>query len=163
MSLIPTKRLQQGVFEALASLNRQPGSGGGSGIIIPQGGFAAAGNQGAFSTANNSTWTDITNSSFSLVVPRTQTVLYLFSGTARLSAAGALGYIRGNIVGYDTTSAIQFGGTSNVVSMLWYMALASGKGAIQPGTYTVKLQAATDNNTFNITVDGLFHQILFLN
>lgn len=163
MSLIPAKRLQQGVFEALASLNRQAGSGGGSGIVVPPGGFAAAGNQGAFSTANNSTWTDITNSSFSLVVPRTQTILYLFSAAARLSAAGALGYIRGNVVGYDVTSNIEYGNTSSVSSMRWYMALGSGKGPIQPGTYTVKLQAATDNNTFNINVDGLFHQILFLN
>lgn len=36
MSLIPTKRLQQGIFEALASQNRAAGSGGGAGYTVMQ-------------------------------------------------------------------------------------------------------------------------------
>lgn len=158
---IGNKRLQQGMFEALASQNRFAGSGGGSGMqALAPAGFAAVGNQGAYSTANNSTWTDISNSSFTVVVNRPALFLYDIYIAAHLSAAGALGYIRGNIVGFDTSAAILFGSTSTISSAGRYFPFS--KGPIQPGVYTVKLQAATDNNTFTITVDGLFHMVLLI-
>lgn len=93
------RRFQQGTFEALASMNRLSGSGGGSGFQLQTLGFAAAGNQGAFSTANSSTWTDITNTSFTIAVPRVVPIEFRIGVGAHLSAAGALGYVRGNIVG----------------------------------------------------------------
>ena len=157
--MIPIKRLQQGVFEATAAANRYQGSGAGSGMVLASLGYAAAGNQGAYSTANSSTWTDITNTSFTIQVSRTVPIEYRITAFGHLSAAGALGYIRGNIVNYDTSANILFGSTSTTGGFMWYMAL-SGKGPLTPGLYTVKLQAATDNNTFSITVDEFFHQII---
>jgi len=157
-----SRRLQQGIFEALATSNRTAGSGAGAGIVFPVLGYAAAGNQGAYSTVNSSTWADITNTTFTIPVSRTVPIEYRFYVAAHLSAAGSLGYVRGDIVSYDVTAALEFGTTGTTNGTLWYMALASGKGPLQPGTYTVKLQAATDNNTFSITIDQFFHQVIQL-
>lgn len=156
-----SKRFQQGVFESLAATTRLQGSGGGSGLLpMATLGFAAAGNQGAYSTANSSTWTDITNTTFTINGPgRPVQILYLVFATAHLSAAGANGYIRGNIVGYDTTASPFFSSTGASNGFIWYAALGPGKGPLTPGQYTVKMQAATDNNTFNITVDQFFHHV----
>jgi hypothetical protein len=160
MSII-AKRFAQSVMVQAEAMNRAQQTGGGGGFQpMTNLGYAAAGNQGAFSTANNGTWTDITNSSFAIVVSRPSFFLYLVSCGARLSAAGNLGYVRGNIVGYDTTAALNFGPTATTNGFIWYGPYI--KGPIQPGTYTVKMQAATDNNTFNINIDGLFHQFLSL-
>lgn len=125
--------------------------------IIPLG-FGAGGGAGAYSTANSATWTDIAGTTFTVSVPRPSLFEYRVLAAAHLSAAGLLGYVRGNIVNYDTTASILFGSTSTITSMIWYMSLS--KGRIAPGNYTIKMQAATDNATFNITIDEWFHQFL---
>lgn len=142
--------------------NRLQGSGAGAGMLPTIAGWAAAGNQGAYTTANATTWTDITNTSFTIVLGRTVQVKYLIRAAGHLSAAGALGYVRGSIVNYDNTAAIEFGTTGTSTGAMEYMALSVGKGPVAPGSYTVKLQAATDNNTFSITVDEFFHWIELL-
>lgn len=157
--MLAAKRFAQSLHNAAFAVNRLASTGGGSGQILTTLGFAAAGNQGAFSTANASTWVDIPNTSFQMVVSRTVDFEYRFYVAAHLSAAGALGYVRGNIVGYDVSASLLFGATSTTNGTLWYEPLAAGKGPLVPGTYTVKLQAATDNNGFNITIDQFFHQI----
>lgn len=157
---VPSKRIQQAMFEVASSMNRSYGSGGGSGL----GGFinillsVAAGNQGTYSTANAATFVDITNTSGTFQVARPCFFMYLVFASAHLSAAGSLGYIRGNIVTFDTTASLEFGPTNTTNGTMPYFPVT--KGPIQPGTYTAKLQAATDANTFNISVDQFFHVIL---
>jgi hypothetical protein len=153
-------RAQQALFELATSSNRLAGSGAGAGMMPQSLGFAAAGSQGAYSTANSSTWTDISNTSFIIHVNRTSWIEYRIYAAAHLSAAGALGYIRGNIVGFDVSASLMFGPTATTNGFIWYVPLAIGKGPLGPGTYTAKLQAATDNNTFSISVDQFFHHII---
>lgn len=159
MSLILSKRQQQGVFEALASSNRIPGSGGGSGLFstITSGGLQAGGNQGGYSTVNSSTWTDITNTTFTLTVPRACFFDYRIFTTGTITAGAAQGYVRGNIVNFDVTASPWYAGNLASNGFIWYYPVS--KGPIQPGNYTVKLQAATDNNTTTLTVNQFFHQV----
>ena len=159
--MIGPKRFQQGIFEALASQNRGMGSGGGSGLfdLFRQAGNAAAGNQGGYSTANSGTFADITNTSFALLVPRPSTFVYFVYVAAHITAGAATGYVRGNIVGFDTSASLLFNSSSitNGTMMYW----PTSKGPIQPGSYTVKMQAATDASTTTINVDQFFH-VVFL-
>jgi len=160
--MIIAKRLQQGVFAALNAANRYGGANGaGSGLagVLANGGFAAAGNQGGYSTANSSTWVDITNTSFTISVPRTTFFLYLVYATGHISGGAGNGFFRGNIVGYDTTASPFVNSSAAENGFIWYGPQL--KGPIQPGSYTVKMQAATDNGT-TLTIDQFFHQFLFL-
>lgn len=155
------RRFQQGAFEALASMNRAVGSGGGNGMqpMASLGLFAGA-NLGAFATANATTWTDIPGTSFTIPVPRTSFFLYLLGMTCRITAGAGNGFVRGNIVGFDTTSSPIFVLATATNAMTWYFPVS--KGPIPTGSYTVKMQAATDAGT-TITVDGVFHQVFLLN
>ena len=157
MTLINAKRFQQAMFEVAASANRAAGSGGGSGLIVTSSlGLSAGGNQGGYSTANSSTWADITNTSFSFSVGRACFFEYRLFITAQITAGAAQGYVRGNIVGFDVTASPWFAGANVQNGFMWYY--PASKGPIQPGNYTAKLQAATDANTTTLTVQQFFHQ-----
>ena len=161
MTLIGSKRLQQGIFEALASSNRAGGSGGGSGIapVFSLGAFAGS-TLGGYSTANSSTWTDVTGTSFTINVARTSLFFGIGGITAHISAGAQTGYVRATIVGFDSTSSPFFSLSSATNGTIFYY--PTSKGPIQPGTYTVKLQAATDANTTTITIDQGSFQIFQL-
>jgi hypothetical protein len=159
MSLIGQKRFQQGVFEALASANRMAGSGGGTGLSnIFQSTSAAGSNQGGYSTVNGSTWTDITNTTFNLAVSRPSIFLYFVYACTHITAGAQTGYIRGNIVGFDVSAKLIFDSANKTNGTMLYF--PTTQGPLQPGSYTVKMQAATDANTTTITVDQFFHVIL---
>lgn len=159
---ILVKRHQTGIFEALASVNRAAGSAGGTGAQPLGGGnFAAAGNQGGYSTANSSTWTDITNTSFTFLVNRASTFLYFVFATGHISAGAQNGYVRGNIVGFDTSASPFYAGANPTNGQMIYFPFS--KGPLAPGIYTAKLQAATDANTTTLTIDQFFHWVLLMN
>ena len=161
MGLVTTKRLQQGVFEALATMNRAAGSGGGSGMLaLASLGLFAGGALGAYSTGGSSVWNDVTGSSFSVQISRASYFIYLVFATARITAGAGNGYVRGSIVGFDNTASPFFNGSGANNGFIWYY--PSSTGPIQPGTYTVKLQVATDAGS-TITVDQGFHQFFLLN
>jgi len=128
--------------------------------MMSNGGYAADGSFNGYSTANSSTWTDIANSTFALQISRSVFFLYLFFATAKITAGAQKGYVRGNIVGFDTTASLWFEAASYTNGMLWYGPFI--KGPIPPGIYTVKMQAATDANTTTVSVNQIFHQILLL-
>lgn len=160
MSILGSRRFQTSVYEALASQNRAAGSGGGSGMQpMASLGLFAGNTLGAYSTANSTTWTDITGTSFTIVISRTSLFLYLFSATCRITAGAGGGFIRGNFVNFDTTSSPKYVLATSITQTSWYYPVSNGP--IQPGTYTVKLQAATDAGT-TITVDSGFHQFFLL-
>lgn len=157
MKDIISGRHQQSVFEALASVNRAAGSGGGSGLIAASSpGYAAAGNQGGFTTANSSTWADITNSTFTILISRTTWFEYRLVVTGHITGGAGTAYVRGNIVGFDVTASPWYNSATFQNGFMWYFPFT--KGPIPPGQYTVKLQVATDAGT-TLNVDQLFHQI----
>jgi hypothetical protein len=156
--LLSESRTARAVFESLSITNRDPGSGGGSGFLpLINLGYFAGGSLGTYSTANPTTWTDITGTSFTIQINRTTPILYWVFATATTPGAGS-GYIRGDIVGYDATQPMYMGGAPND-GFVWYL---SSAGPIQPGLYTVKTQIATDNNGISTTVNQIFHQVMDL-
>ena len=156
MTLIASKRLQTSLFAAAAAQNRFAGSGGGTGMAPTTSlGMFAGGSLGAYATANSSTWTDIAGSSFSVPISRTTFFEYRVFATCRITAGVGQGYVRGSIVGFDDTASPFFAGNLASNGFIWYY--PTSKGPIQPGLYTVKLQAATDAAT-TITIDQGFHQ-----
>jgi hypothetical protein len=159
LSLI-AKRFQASSFEALAAMNRFQGSGGGNGMLplASQGEFAG-GALGAYATANSSTWTDITGTSFTIAINRPTLFIYLVFATCRITVGAGQGYVRGSIVGFDNTASPFFAGTLASNGFIWYFPVS--KGPIPAGNYTVKLQAATDAGS-TITVDQAFHQFFVL-
>jgi len=160
--MILAKRLQQGVFSAIAAANRfggANGAGSGLGGVMANGGFAADSTVQGYATASQTTYVDITNSSFTISVPRTTYFFYLVLAAAQISAGTGIGTIRGLIVGYDGTANMLWSGGSISNGFIWYGPQI--KGPIQPGNYTVKMQAGTDNGT-TIQVRQIFHQFLFL-
>lgn len=161
MTLIASKRWQQSLFEGLATQNRGAGSGGGTGMLpVASAGLAAGGGGGPYSTANSSTWADITGSSFTIVVGHTSWFYYNIFCTAKVTVGANQGYIRGNIVGFNTTASLWFQGSFYSSSMLWYY--PQNEGPFPAGTYTVKMQAATDAG-HTIAPSQFFHEILLFN
>lgn len=157
--MIAAKRLQQSLFAAASSQNRFGGSGGGAGMVSTASlGLFAGGALGAYSTANSTTWTDITGTAFLISVPRPLYFEYRVFATCRITAGAGNGYVRGDIVGFDTTASPFFAGSLASNGMIWYYPV---KGPIQPGQYTVKMQVATDTGS-TITVDQGFHQFFLL-
>ena len=156
------KRAQQGLFEALAVTNRFAGSASGSALktaISSFGGYAAGSAGAGWSTANSSTFADLTNTPFSVVVTSTGPFLYFFGVTAHITSGAGSAFFRGSIVGYDNTASIFVNSTTFSNGFWWYAPLT--KGPIQPNTYTVKLQVSTDAGTI-VTNDQFFHQFILL-
>lgn len=157
---LAAKRAQQGLYAALNSLNRFAGSGGGSGMLpVASMGSFAGGALGAYSTANSSTWTDVAGTSFTIIIPRTAFFEYRVFATCRITAGAGQGYVRGTIVGFDSTASPFFAGSLASNGFIWYFPMS--KGPIAPSSYTVKMQAATDAGT-TITIDQGFHQFFLL-
>ena len=158
MSIVGIKRFQTGIFEALATQNRAAGSGGGSGAfsLFSLGSLTSTANAGNFSTANASTWTDITGSSFTISVPRTCLLFYLaYANIGGVSGTGN-GYFRGDIVSVGTTpivSDLALAVNAYRNCSAWLLTQP-----IQPGAYTAKLQVATDSGE-TITVNQMQHEI----
>jgi hypothetical protein len=157
------KRHQQAVYAAAQVTNRYGAAAGAAagGLmgVMNSGGYAAGGAQGGYATANSSTWTDITNTSFTVVISRTTFFLYLVFATGHISAGAGKGFFRGNIVTFDTTASPYVSSAASENGFIWYGPQITGP--IQPGSYTVKMQAATDAAT-TITIDQFFHQFLIL-
>lgn len=154
------RRTNQSIQNAMLGMNRFDGTGGGSGLVLPSLGFSA--NAGAiYSTANASTWVDVAGSSYPLHISRPQLFEQRFAVGAKLTVAGLQGYVRVQIVGYDVTASLSFGDAQTTNGFMWYAPVGvNGKGSIAPGEYTVKLQAATDNNTFGLNILGFFLQTI---
>lgn len=152
------RRLQQAMF-AMGSLMNRP-EGGALASILSAPANAAGGDQGDYSTANPSTYSDITNSSFSLAVTRPSFLLYLIHVCAHRSIGAQTGYVRGNIVGFDVTARCLFDGVAKDNGFMWYIPIDAGP--IPAGEYTVKLQAATDANTTTVHIDQFAHVILLI-
>jgi hypothetical protein len=150
------KRFPQSVKESLLNMNRDAGTGGGSGAFpfVSLGTFSGSG-LGAYSTANSSTWTNVSGSTFTFQVARATNFIYLIFATGTMTAGGGQGYVRGNISSFDTSASPYYKGGGPVNGMIWYFPLV--KGPIQPGTYTATLQAATDAGS-TITVNQAMHQ-----
>ena len=145
-------RLRRLVFDQLNTVQRLPPA------IMSVGSYAAGGDQGGYSTANSTTWVDITNSSFQFKSDRPVSFQYWLFVTAHITGGAGIGFIRGNIVGYDSTASPWFNSTTFGNGSMLYIPL--GKGPLQPGTnYTLKLQAATDAGT-TLHVDQFFHVLV---
>jgi hypothetical protein len=159
--MIAAKRFAQSVHNAMFAMNRLESTGGGSGMLpmISLGSFAG-GALGAYATANSTTWTDIAGTSFQISVPRTCFCDYRVFATCRMTAGAGQGYVRGSIVGFDNTASPFFasGGLAHN-GFIWYYPVSAGP--LQPGTYTVKMQASTDAGS-TITVDQGFHQFFMI-
>lgn len=121
---------------------------------------AAGGAQGAYSTANATTWADITNTSFTLLVARPAFFLYFVYACTHITAGAQTGYIRGNIVNFDVSAKLLFDSANKTNGTMMYW--PTTQGPIQPGSYTVKMQAATDSVATSITVDQFFHVIFLI-
>lgn len=135
-------------------------------LVMKSAGFAANAG-GSYSTANASTWADIGGSSFTITVPQAQRIIYMVFATAHMSAGTGQGYLHGDIVGFDTTAKLFFKNTgASIVTangFIWYFTGEGGNFLTIPeGTYTVKMQAATDSTASTIAVDQFFHQVFLL-
>src|SRR5579864_2477892 len=135
---VPLRRFAQAHAQAAEAINRAAGQGGGYGYL-PMGllGFKAAGNQGGYSTANSTTWTDISNTSFPFTIVRPTFFIYLVYACGHISAGAGNGFFRGSIVGFDNTaSPFVNSATAENGTMPYFPTL---QGPIQPGTYTIKM------------------------
>ena len=142
------KRLQQAIFEALASSNRAAGSGGGAGLAaLPGSGSSQyASNQSTSST----TAVDVTGSSISIPLPRPGSILALATVSAHMQASptgSSSVVINGNGI---TSVRMRFPGfgTSESGTCTGYLVLNN----LQPGTATFKLQFWADFGTDTITL-----------
>jgi hypothetical protein len=130
--------------------------------VMQSGGFAANNSSQALAGSGASNWTDVTGTSFTLTLVRPVRIIYFFSGSAHTSAGTGTGYMRGNIVGFDTTSSLYFGSSGATTSTRWYVSLPGGTFVTIPaGTYTVKMQMAADSGT-TLTLNDYFHQVFIL-
>lgn len=126
-------------------------------------GFLAAASSSTAATANISTWADLAGTSFTFTIAnRPQQIRYEFYVAAKTTGAGGtVAYIRGSIVGFDNTASPIFdkGNTGWTNAYMWYFV---GPGAafttIPVGTYTVKLQGATDSGQ-TLQLTQFFHQV----
>lgn len=138
-----------------------------TGLLVMKSGGFTAGPGATYSTASSSTYADISGSAFTLTVPQPQRLIYFVFATTHMTAGTGHGYVRGTIVGFDSTASIWTQNTGATVitqnGMVWYF---TGEGAsfltIPNGTYTVKLQASTDSTGSTLAVDQFFHQIFLL-
>jgi len=129
--------------------------------VMQSGGFAANATSQALAGTGASNWTDITGSSFTLTLTRPTRIKYDIHAAAQVTTGTGKGYVRGNIVGFDTSASVIFG-TSVSTGFIWYVAMPGGSFIVTPaGTYTVKLQLAADNSS-TITMSQYFHQIFVL-
>ena len=152
MSIIGAKRFQTGVFEALASQNRFPGSGGGSGLagsLLRQ--LAVSGSVGN-QNFSSTTPADITGTSISFAVGLGITPLLLQGFvTGKVTAGTNNGQVIIAITGpnsYSNSSGACYFGVTNFVTLFSYLRVQLNA----PGLYTAKLQAFVDvaGTTFNV-------------
>lgn len=148
MSIIGQKRLQQGVFEALAGMNRFQGSGGGSGLQVMQ--LLAPDPAPGTTTVTGAGPKPITGYSVSFTIARTQGCLYLATLNGQVSAGiGQVG------VGFSTDS-------TSVWDVTGTLGLFDSKNAgyvtcpliefnlLAPGTHTVRVLAAPGALTLSV-------------
>ena len=130
------------------------------GVATPIG--SAAGAPGTtFATASASTFQDIAGSYFTITVARAARIEYRVVVSGRVSTGSGSGFIRGNIVGFNTTANIIQGGPTST-GYIWYFTGPGSNALFLPaGTYQVKLEAATDNGTAWVCAQ-YFHQVLVL-
>jgi hypothetical protein len=149
MSLIGTKRLQQGIFEALASSNRAAGSGGGNGAQPIQR-LGLGSNSTAFTTTS-ATPTVVTGCSVTISLPRTAYLYVMVYSVAKTSGAGgtfAYGAINsdGGVSGFNYTTT----GANNMA--LW----DKGTAGYVPNTQWILAPYAPGSHTLDwrISVDA---------
>lgn len=131
-------------------------------LVMKSGGFAAAPSTQSFSGA----FADVTGSSFTLSVPQSMRIIYMLMATAQMTAGTSQGYIRGNIVGFDTTASIIWQNTAATIvkatGFMWYFTGEGGNFLTIPaGTYTVKLQGSADAGS-TVQLTQYFHQVFLL-
>lgn len=142
MGLVTTKRLQQGIFEALATMNRAAGSGGGGGFAP----FILAGTTGSIPSAGGLTAPSsprvITGGLTTFQVNRPQYVLVMGTINAgtnaaagsinlmQLTATNTLTLTDGSTFPYGVLTGIG-AGTINYVPVTLFMVLFA-----QPGSYS---------------------------
>lgn len=144
MSLIG-KRLQQGLFEALASSNRAVGSGGGSGLgaaLL----LASAYDFNTGLTISSTTDQVVLTTTFSL--PRTTNVLILAVGTGSVSGSPG-NYAYGSIY-IDSTL---YGHNNNTAVVLW----DNRNGGYTSGTIPKVITLGVGNHTvtYDVHVDNV--------
>jgi len=146
MTLIASKRLQQGVFEALASSNRAAGSGGGSGLNALQ--FLGQGSDSAADTISTTGYTLVPGVSFKFNLGRAQQVFISVLAIAKLTTTGAGNYaymhrfLDGN--DYGPVGIWDIGNGGNTTSSFFTPIDTTGL-FLAPGTHTVDLRVHVDN------------------
>lgn len=145
MSLITTKRFQQGVFEALASQNRAYGSGGGSGIGISSLGAVSIGSQAGITTSG----VVVTGSTVNFMAPPGVTSV-LVLGTLNVGSNCAVG-------SFNTVTLAGSAGLTPQVGV-WPYALLDGAGVgtinYFPVTLLSLVSTTPDFQSVNWTVNA---------
>ncbi|MHB8613541.1 MAG: hypothetical protein ACYDAL_14100 [Candidatus Dormibacteraceae bacterium] len=146
MSLIGAKRLQQGVFEALASQNRTAGSGGGSGYV-PKQLLAAVFNFNTAYTTSSTTDGVVPGVTAAIALPRTGNVEIAVLSTGKVSGAagefayGSL-YVDGTLYGHNNNTGVVLwdnlngGYTSGTIPKVLFLAA---------GSHTIDFRTHVDN------------------
>jgi hypothetical protein len=153
MTLIGSKRLQQSVFEALASSNRAAGSGGGTGLFqVPQ---TTANTLLGQAINSGASFTTITGSLISLVVARPTTAVVIGYVLINYTAGAAVTATISPFVDSVQTQAMAAGPASTVANPVNVPICYSQ--ALGVGTHTIDLRVATGAGapTYNVQAFSL--------
>lgn len=137
MSDIAIKRLQQGIFESLASQNRAAGSGGGSGMQFMA--SLGIGNQSGTQNFSSQTYATVTGTAVTFVISRVTNLRLDFIWTGKVTAGANNGQVRINAGSLGTTGDAYIGVPNYITSSAWLFV-----PAVQPGTYTAQIEARSD-------------------
>lgn len=153
MSIVTQKRLQQGVFEALASQNRFPGSGGGSGLAPIQ--LLGSTQFVATRTTSSTSFVAISDSVMTVPLARTQRVLCLatFTGSVQ-GTSGQFGYVR-IAEGSPLIAESPFGVYDKSIAAAHTTTLFTSD-VLPPGNVTIELDWKVDNAALTMTLNDFY-------
>ena len=138
--MLLAKRFQQAVYQAAAASNKAAGTGGGSGLVI-LGTLGTSNQTGGAQNFSSLTYATITGTSMSVVVSRPVPLLLLAIYTCKLTVGANNGLVRINPGAAGAATGGSYNGAPYYITQMAYEYLT----LVQPGSYTMKLEAAVDN------------------
>ena len=142
--------MQQAMFEVAASANRYAGSGGGIGMQVVN--VMGTSNQsGGTQTFTSASYASVPGTSLTVLVSRPMSILLLAIGTGQVTAGTTNGLLRLNPgAAGAATGGINFGNQIGAFTLMGYEILT----AVQPGTYTMLLEAAVSGTPATFSLYG---------